>query len=129
MQQILCNNFRVAKDSEKKTAALALKIEPSVKELIEKIAREQLRTTSQVAGFLIVRGLSLYAVDGLLKGEPISSENGKVVAAISPGSMEETRRIYQKNVELLEDSKNKPRKVKHLGEVGEKDAEKKRKTG
>jgi len=52
---------------EKRVINLTLKIYPSLKDQLERIAEIEDRTLSQVAMFLIERGLAVYTRDGVLR--------------------------------------------------------------
>ena len=53
--------------SEKRIANVAVKLYPSLKEELERIAGHEVRTLSQVTLFLIERGLAAYKRDGVLR--------------------------------------------------------------
>lgn len=112
--------------SQKKSEQVLVMLVPEMFEHLKLIAAAEDRPLGYVARELMVRGLALYQVDGVLKGEPVTAKS-KVAATIGPATIEEVRRMQKKNAELLEGTPFKARKVKHLGEVTDKHAEKKRK--
>jgi hypothetical protein len=128
MQNNLWYNEVVPNGTEKKDQPLALRVPVSLLETLGEIARAEDRPLGYVARELMGRGLALYRVDGKLRDDSPTSES-KIVATIAPGSIEEARRLYEQNVEALTKSSAKAKKVPHLGEITDRNAEKKRKTG
>jgi hypothetical protein len=113
--------------SQKKSEQVLVMLVPEMYAELQSIAAGEDRPLGYVARELMIRGLGLYQIDGKLKAEP--AEAGKVVASIAPGSIEEARELYERNIAQLTDAKAKPRKVPHLGEISDGNAKKKRKTG
>lgn len=86
MSKIFCYNSNMPAYFEKKEAALAAKIEPSIKRQLESIAAKEDRTVSYVVGALLVRGLKLYARDGNLRdAEDLQTKEFDIGAAITSG--------------------------------------------
>ena len=69
MEEIFCYNRLVIENFEKKEESIAMKVAPSIKREIERIAFEDDRTVSYVAGELMNRGLALYRRDGKLRDD------------------------------------------------------------
>jgi hypothetical protein len=91
-----CYKQPVGQKFEKKDVVVGTKIPESLKQEIDDIAAQHDRTVSYVLREFLIRGLSLYRVDGQIKGEPVAASDN-VVATIGPGSLEETRRLYEQN--------------------------------
>lgn len=115
--------------SQKKSEQVLVMLVPEMFEHLKKIAAGEDRPLGYVARELMIRGLGLYQVDGRLKDGPVEGNASKIVASIMPGTIEEARKLYEKNVEQLTESKTKARKVPHLGEITDGNAKKIRKTG
>lgn len=97
--------------------------------LVRKLREERESTPEAFISEPIRRAIT----EGLRLAIPESPPNGKIAGMITPGERTPTkadvRHMLERDAELLEDTSHKVKKLPHLGEIGEKDGKKKRKTG
>jgi hypothetical protein len=120
MQNKLWYNQAVPYKAEKKSVQIAVKLPESVFQLIEQVCSKEDRPVGYVARELMLRGLTLYRNDGLLRDQPLPE--------ISPRAQKEIQRLHKVNGNIEPVPDERVAYVRNLGELTDETAKPKQKT-
>lgn len=108
----ICYKVFVPPIYEKKDVGIATRVPDSIKRRLDEIADEHDRKPAYVIRELLLRGLSLYEVDGKLRGEAPAKamrQLAPVVARIERGEM--TKQDVQRMIESQDEPKRRTLKI------------------